>query len=295
MIILFFYDLIFALVFILFKRKMKKVDQERFNYIEYIAWWEGQINASHLMRHFQLTRDSASTILKKYDNKYPHHFDYDQSIKARVITEDFQPSEAIKNFSRYLNIIKNSQCEVVSGCIEEVEAPFRNIQAQSVRPILKAIRENLAVDIGYISLTSPDYLDRIIEPHALIFDGLRWHVRAYCRKNAAFRDFVLSRFDGNADFEGAAEHNAIQDNLWQTYVDVEITPDPRLTQKQQSIIATDFQMDNNKKTLKTRAPLVNYLLLRLRIDAFKNTPEEQQIVLTPECRKLISPYLPKRT
>jgi len=274
---------------------MRRTDRERFDYIQYIGWWEGQINASHLMRHFQLTRDSASAILKKYDNKYPNHFNYDQSLKARVITDQFQPSADIKRFGHYLDVIKNSRCEVVSECIEEVEAPFRNINAQSVRPILKAIREKLAIDIGYISLSSPDYLDRIIEPHSLIFDGLRWHVRAYCRKNNAFRDFVLSRFDGNAVFEGVAEHQAEQDELWKTYIDVVITPDHRLSSKQQSIIATDFQMTQNQKILKTRAPLVNYLLLRLRIDSFKNTPEEQQIVLTSECRKLIAQYLPQST
>lgn len=271
---------------------MKKIDRERFDYIQYIGWWEGQINASHLMRHFQLTRDSASAILKKYDTKYPHHFKYDQSLKARVITHEFLPSVKIKRFGKYLDLIKNSQCEVVSECIEEVEAPFRNVNAQSVRPILKAIREKLAIDIGYISLSSPDYLDRIIEPHSLIFDGLRWHVRAYCRKNNAFRDFVLSRFDGNAVFEGIAGSDVTQDILWNTFIDIVITPDPRLSVKQQAIIATDFQMLENKKTLKTRAPLINYLLLRLRIDSFKNTPEEQQIVLTSECRKLISQYLP---
>ena len=76
---------------------MKKNIQNRFDYIEYVGWWEGQINASHLIRHFQLTRDSASAILKKNDNRYPHHFKYDPSIKARVITDKFQPSPSIKN------------------------------------------------------------------------------------------------------------------------------------------------------------------------------------------------------
>jgi len=274
---------------------MKKPDKERFNYIEYIVWWEGQINASHLMRHFNLSRDSASSILKSYDVQCPNNLKYDSSRKARIITDHFKPLFNISSFDGYLQLIKNSHNEIIAGSIEEVAAPLRNISATLLRPILKAIRERLAIDIGYISLSSPDYLDRIIEPHSLIFDGLRWHVRAYCRKNCAFRDFVLSRFNGIAIFEGAAVCTVEKDDLWQTYIDVEITPDPRLTQKQQSIIAADFQMENNQKVLKTRAPLVNYLLLRLRIDSFKNSPEEQQIVLTSECRKLINQYLPKPT
>lgn len=271
---------------------MKKSDKERFNYIEFIVWWEGQINASHLMRHFHLSRDSASSTLKNYDAQCPHNLQYDPSLKARVITTRFQPLIDVSHFDDYLHLIKSSHNEVIADSIEEVTAPLRNINAELLRPILKAIREKLAIDIGYISLTSPDYLDRIIEPHSLIFDGLRWHIRAYCRKNSAYRDFVLSRFNGIAVIEGNAEWGIEKDELWQTYTDVEIMPDPRLSEKQQSIIATDFQMKHHSKLIKTRLALLNYLLIRLRLDTYKNTPEEQQIVLTPECRKRIAKYLP---
>ncbi|WP_354622578.1 hypothetical protein [Psychromonas sp. MME2] len=51
-------------------------------------------------------------------------------------------------------------------------------------------------------------------------------------------------------------------------------------------------MINNLKTIKTRIALLNYLLIRLRLDTYKNRPEEQQIVLTPDCRNSISKYLP---
>ncbi len=274
---------------------MKKTDQERFHYIENIVWWEGQINASNLMQHFQISRDSASSTLKSYDHCFPDNLVHDLSLKARIMTSSFKAMSDLSSFDHYLKLQQKNDQDLIAESIEEVEAPLRNINAQLVRPILKAIREKLAIDIGYISLSSPDYLDRIIEPHTLIFDGLRWHVRAYCRKNAAFRDFVLSRFNGIAEFEGAALNTKEQDNLWQTYTDIEIMPDPRFTEKQQAIIARDFQMTNGKKAIKTRLALVNYLLLRLRLDHYKNTAEEQQIMLSPECRKAITPYLPQPT
>lgn len=273
---------------------MAKTTRSRFNFIEQIAWWEGQINASHLMAKFNITRASASNILKDYRAKHPANLIYHPSSKAFLATNNFIANTDLTHFERYLSLINESQGSTnLSICAFEVEAPLRNISAIQVRPILKAIREKLAIDIGYISLSSPDYLDRIIEPHALIFDGLRWHVRAYCRKNQAFRDFSLSRFNGAAEFEGKACHSAMEDESWQTFVNVVIQTDPRLTPKQQEIIANDFQMQNGIKTISTRAALVNYLLLRLRIDGYKNTPEEQQIILTPECQKRISKYLPK--
>ncbi len=275
---------------------MTKSAESRFYFIEQIIWWEGQINSKHLMEKYDLTRAQARTILSEYRKKHPNNLSYDSSAKAYLLGENFTAQYKHDEFSDYLNCIEipehNNQTKL-SLCAFEVEAPLRNIQAILVRPILKAIRENLALDIGYISLSSPDYLDRIIEPHALIFDGLRWHVRAYCCKNQDFRDFSLSRFNGEAVFEGKATHSAQQDIKWQTWVDVVIQPDPRLSPKQQEIIANDFQMTNSKKSISTRAALVNYLLLRLRIDGYKNTPEEQQIILTPECQKRISQYLPK--
>ena len=52
-------------------------------------------------------------------------------------------------------------------------------------------------------------------------------------------------------------------------------------------------MTNGSKKIPIRAALVNYLLRRLHLDNYKNTPEEQQIVLTQASRKAITPYLPK--
>ena len=260
---------------------------QRFNFIETVVCWEGQINTTHVMKKFKLSRQAASTILKEYRETFPEKISYNASTKAFVATDSFNQQFQKNEFTNYLAAINPN-----SSFVFEVEAPLRNINPLQVRPILRAIREKLAIDIGYISLSSPDYLDRIIQPHALVFDGLRWHVRAYCNKNQQFRDFTLSRFNGLAEFEGKATQTAEQDDKWNKLIEVVITPDPRLTKKQQQIIATDFQMVQKQKVIKTRAALVNYLLLRLRLDTYKNTPEEQQIVLTTECRKRIAQYLP---
>ena len=52
-------------------------------------------------------------------------------------------------------------------------------------------------------------------------------------------------------------------------------------------------MHQGQKVIPTRGALVNYLLRRLHIDNYKNSPEEQQIVLTRASRQAIAPYLPK--
>lgn len=279
---------------------MSKESTSRFTFINNVVGWEGQINATHLATKFQLSRQAASGILKEYRGKFPKDLQYDSSQKAYIATDDFDHSfihtSPLNSFSQYLaaiEFVSIDSTHSLSNIVLEVEAPLRNINPLQIRPILRAIREQLKIDIGYISLSSPDYLDRIIQPHALIFDGLRWHVRAYCNKNGQFRDFTLSRFNGEATFEGKALHGAVQDDKWNTIVDVVIEADPRFNNQQKRIIEQDFQMTNGQKIIPTRAALVNYLLRRLHIDSYKNTPEEQQIVLTRESRLAITPYLPK--
>lgn len=279
---------------------MTKEHNSRFSFIENMLGWEGQINASHIATKFSLTRQAASAILKQYRKKHPDFLQYNQSTKVFIATNNFnntfKHNTQLHNFSNYLTSIAssaNNQNAQIEVCTYEVEAPLRNINPIQIRPILRAIREKRAIDIGYISLSSPNYLDRIIQPHALIFDGLRWHVRAYCNKNSQFRDFTLSRFNGEAEFEGKATHTAEQDLNWQTIVNVVIEADARFSTEQKQVIEKDFQMTDGKKTIPVRAALVNYLLRRLHIDTHKNSPEEQQIVLTQECRKIITPYLPQ--
>ena len=122
---------------------MKITDDEKSYYIENIVWWEGQINATDLTRHLQISRDSASTILKHYDQQFPDNLTYDASRKARVITKKFKASHNVSRFDAYLKLIQKTANIHIAENIEEVEAPFRNINAALVRPILKAIRKTL--------------------------------------------------------------------------------------------------------------------------------------------------------
>ena len=273
---------------------------KRFIFINNVVGWEGQINATHIATKFELSRQAASGILKQYRAEFPTYLVYDSSQKAYLATPKFNDafihSSNFNALSQYLTAIDmavDDASKIVENSIFEVEAPLRNINPLQIRPILRAIREKLQIDIGYISLSSPNYLDRIIQPHALIFDGLRWHVRAYCNKNNEFRDFSLSRFNGEATFEGKATHHALDDEKWNTIIDVAIEADPRFSPQQKHIIEQDFQMTQGEKVIPTRGALVNYLLRRLHIDNYKNSPEEQQIVLTRASRQAIAPYLPK--
>ena len=262
---------------------------ERFHFIEVMLTWQGRVNSTHLTKHFSLSRPSASKTFSKYLAQHPNSIVYRDDIKVFVATAQFYRHYSNQEFSQYQAIV-NSDTKNSFSHVSEISIPTRNPQPKLAKPILRAIEDKLAIDIGYTSLTSPEYKDRIIEPHSLVFDGLRWHVRAFCRKNMAFRDFVLSRFNGEVINEGKAQSNADDDLWWHQIIELEIQPDQRLTTAQQQVISDDYQMVGNKLLIKSRAALINYLLQRLHISTEDPDPCKQQITLTPQSKKLIKPY-----
>lgn len=267
-------------------------NKRRYHFIEVIIQWEGRVNATHLVNYFNISRTIASKVINSYLTLYPESLIYDDSRKGHLPTVDFIPHYSQGLFSEYQHLSASDQHQAIM-VIDQIMLPTREPSPELARPILRAINEHLAIDIGYLSLANPDYLDRIIEPHALIFDGLRWHVRAFCHKNQDFRDFVLSRFNGELIDESKATKTAADDALWNTPLEVVITPDPRLTPLQKRVIELDYRMTEGTCTIPTTAALVNYLLKRLHLDGYHTLAEAQQIILTPECQKRISPYLPK--
>jgi len=263
--------------------------KQRFHFIEVMITWQGRVNASHLIKHFAISRKQASATFTKYVSNHPQSIVYDDTIKGFVADSHFSLIYSDGEFSQYHTLV-NHTAQPIFTSIVDVSIPTRNPQPHLAQPILRAIDNKLAIDIGYTSLTSPEYKDRIIEPHSLIFDGLRWHVRAFCRKNMAFRDFVLSRFNGEVIHEGKATSKIEDDLLWHQHIDVHIIPDPRLSSSQQQVISDDYQMTNDTLLIPTRKALVNYLLKRLHLTSYQQDPKAQQIVLSPACETQIKPY-----
>ena len=162
-----------------------------------------------------------------------------------------------------------------------LEVPDRSIRPEILRPLLKACRNGEVISIEYVSLANPVPETRLISPHTLIYSGMRWHVRAYCEKNRKYRDFVLSRFRGEPEFERLSENLMGDDVEWNTLIDVIIEPDSRLKPEQKAIIEADLGMHEGQLAIPTRCALVGYVLQRYQIDPKKLEPKAsaQQIVV----------------
>jgi predicted DNA-binding transcriptional regulator YafY len=162
-----------------------------------------------------------------------------------------------------------------------LEPPIRPVSPELLRPLLQAAREQQRLEVDYVSLNNPSREGRIIAPHTLVWTGLRWHVRGWCEQNQGFRDFVLSRFRGIPELLGAATQHSDDDHDWHKTIELILKPDPRLSDAQQDVVATDFGMNDGYLNIHVRARLANYLLqlLNIQTGAPLADPKAQQVII----------------
>jgi len=265
---------------------------QRYRLIEIIALWEGRLTTNHLSKAFGIGRQLASKLINTYNNEIGiNNLVLDTKLKGYRPADDFKPQVTEGTIDEYMGLLstfqalaENAQSVSLGGStnIESIHPPLRIVKPEFIRPIIQAAREKKRVEIQYTSLTQPKPRDRMIAPHTLVFNGYRWHVRAFCEESLQFKDFLLSRMTDISEITLEATQCENDDKAWNTWLELIVTPDPRLDEDQRKVIENDFGMIDGKLVIKTRATLVNYYLQLLRID--KATPHAipsaQQIILS---------------
>ncbi|MBZ9609997.1 WYL domain-containing protein [Rheinheimera maricola] len=265
---------------------MLSINQDkRLWFIELIAWWEGRIASSHLIRQFGISRTQAQNDITYYQSLLPNNLQYHASHKGFLPQQGFVQAYISGDVVEYLNWISHQDAITdVSTALPytTLALPKRQVSADIIRVLVSAIRQQRRVEVDYVSVTNPDRQGRIIVPHHFVSTGLRWHLRAFCEKSQQYRDFVLSRFRGVPDLLNKTTISAKQDTGWHTQLALTFTPDPRLSPAQQDVIAHDYQMQHGQLTLQTRACLAQYLLQEMQVNIrdINISPEAQQLVLS---------------
>lgn len=272
----------------------------RYRFIETLVLWEGRLTTRHLCDTFGIGRQQASKDINNYIREVgPGNLEYDKYLKGYKPTAAFEPRVTQGLADEYLHLMaRNNELmnvfESLSLNVANVEVlslPVRDVKPEVLRPIMQAARQQRRLDVDYVSLNHPDREGRIIVPHTLVYSGLRWHVRAWCEKNSAYRDFVLSRFRDIPEIMDESEHGAQEDTQWHTQVVVRIAPDPRLSPEQREVVEVDYGMVDGALEIPTRARLVTYVLQLLHIEPgeLAEDPTAQQIVV--ENRDELAPWL----
>ena len=247
----------------------------RYRYIEIIALWEGRLTTRHLCETFGIGRQQASKDINEYLRSVgPDNLEYDKYLKGYKPTPSFTPQVTQGIADEYLHLMARNNdlssmfenLNLHSANIEVLSVPLRDVRPELLRPLVTAARQQKRLEVDYVSIHNPDRDGRIIVPHTIVHTGLRWHVRAWCEKNQDYRDFVLSRFRGDAEMMDDSEHGHEDDLRWHEQVTIRVVPEPRLTDAQKDVIAHDYGMVDGVLEVETRGALVQYALQALRID-----------------------------
>nr|WP_321397034.1 WYL domain-containing protein [uncultured Desulfobacter sp.] len=265
---------------------MRWSTKQRIEFIETRLYWEGKISRKDLTGYFDISIPQSTKDIKAYIEKAPDNIRYDSKAKQYVAAEGFEPVLISPDSETYLQRLLTSdpgQEEFFCGSMPSFyNAPCiqRKIDPKILKYILKNINEGNAVHVEYQSMSGPGPAWRWITPHAIGFDGFRWHARAFCHKSRVFKDFNLGRI-----YEiGATESNPIDpssDFQWFTDITFIVEPHPGLTEAQSKGIERDYGMTNGFLEFEVSGAFIFYMLKRLNLEEGheENEPIKQQIVL----------------
>jgi len=264
--------------------------ERRLEFIEFRLFWEGGVNRSDIIAMFDVSVPQASKDLTLYQERAPQNAVYDKSAKRYVASSQFSPVFLKPDPDGYLSRLR-SLAEGLADLGDSWIAtppetdialtPRRKVDADVLKPVLQAVRENRSIEVYYQSMGSrrTDPTWRRMTPHAFGYDGFRWHVRAYCHIDEKYKDFLLPRILDvrHMDVPGPGGD---QDALWKKTFDIEIGPHPKLTASQRAVVAKDYGMTNERAVLSVRYAMLFYVLKRLGLlsDASHQNPRTQHIV-----------------
>ncbi|MBV0934790.1 helix-turn-helix transcriptional regulator [Marinobacterium weihaiense] len=260
--------------------------RERLWQIDFLARFRGQVTRQDLVHRFGIALSNATRDFTLYRELAPSNLDYDHRDKVYRRTPQFQPLFTYDR-EHTLQTLTLGQAAGQEPCEQPIlvdAAPTLNQPSLDVLAVVsRAIYAAKAIRIRYVSVSSGES-EREIVPHSLVNTGLRWHVRAYCRTHAQFRDFVLTRITQADELNTAidlAVESIGQDAEWNRCLVVELAPHPAAAHKR--AIELDYGLAPGETLqMNIKAATAGYWLRRWGVDCSLNarlSPDEYQLAL----------------
>jgi Predicted transcriptional regulator len=248
--------------------------QRRLIFIELRLYWEGRINRGDLVDYFDISVPQASQDLARYEEIAPGNLHYDKTLKTYVAGPNFRPVLTEPTADGYLAQLR----ALGTGGLGPGEswlgrapdfagAPRlrRHYEPEVLRRLLRCIQDRLELKVRYLSFSADEASARTIAPHALGFDGQRWHVRAFCFRTMSFRDFVIGRLSHLGDAVPTSAQ-AAWDLEWTEKVEMRLIANPRLQPAMRSAVERDVGMRQGVLPVTTTVCSSYYLESQLNLD-----------------------------
>ena len=249
--------------------ELAQAQRERLAYLELRAYFSGELRRADIEDRFGVKPAAATRDLSAYRQLAPANLSYDAAARCYRPTQLFKP---LFNFAA-----DRVLAWLLQGFGDGLDLKLRRLvpcegPGSLVRPnlailstVTRAICAKRAISVSYLSPCSGASTRELV-PVALADNGLRWHLRAFDRRNGRFGDFVLTRIATVDAVDGPlAEAELLPaDEQWARIVDMEVVPHPGIRWAQ--AIEADYAMVDGVLRLRSRAALAGYLLRRWSID-----------------------------
>lgn len=272
------------------KKEQRWSVEKRLEFIDFRLFWEGQINRADITQQFGVSVPQTSNDLAKYQEAAPNNINYDHREKKYFSSDTFKPAFITPDADSYFRQLRDDMLALKSNPVpwlsyepehDIVQMPKRNIDPNILRVVSDSIKTQKTLKIFYQSMSSQDPTWRAISPHAFAFDGMRWHVRAFCQKSKIYKDFLLSRIQKTGKLVEDQWPNQ-KDVVWNTHFTLTLKPHPKLADSQAKAVAIDYDMKNMKLNINVRLALLYYYLRRLGLqdcDGETFPSKEQHVVV----------------
>ncbi|MEL0637611.1 WYL domain-containing protein [Marinomonas sp. TI.3.20] len=227
---------------------------QRIKFIERYLLWHRYISSANLVDVFGITRQRAHSDIMKYKALAPNNVNaYDASDRSYKASINFMPHFIQTDLESIISTAKSHQSEG-SVFVPRLE---RQLLDGLIPVLLSAIDQGASIEANYASGTFPLGTVRTLHPVCIVFTMKRPHLRAYCRRNKEYRDYLLSRF---MSLPKHVEPELIPDDVdYIENVTIKLIVNPQLSDGHFKLISREYGIFSSKEiTLKRFA--ISYFL-----------------------------------
>jgi hypothetical protein len=251
---------------------------QRLNYLEFRVLFTGQIGRADLMNRFGISEAAATRDLCRYRELAPANLKFDKSQKiyrigdgfGRYLLKDVESRQLLRALIQGVGDDFGINAGSMISC--ELPAQMQVLEAETLAAVSRAIYQKCVLQIEYFSMTGNHGLREIV-PFSIASTGLKWMVRAYCRRKNIFCDFVLNRIKRatvlSQSFPKEFETKEYDDE-WNRFLRLELVPHPSATVENQAKTEQEFQMEEGVYYLRVRAALAGFVLRLWSVDCSEN-------------------------
>jgi predicted DNA-binding transcriptional regulator YafY len=227
--------------------------RQRLTYIEEVLYWTDRVSRRDLQDKFGVSNQKAALDFADYLVAAPGNIVYNPNLKRYTPAAAFQPLFYQPDIESALR--RRAKTEIAP-------AFERPLDPKIVRGLVLAANQKLRCRIRYRSMHTGSVRWRDVSPHAFVYNGERWHARAYDHTTAKWCDLVLGRVEASQVLPNHGEPCSA-DIDWDTEVTLTFEADRRLLSQQQRTLLRDYGASGRIIKLRVRRAMVYYVAARL--------------------------------